>query len=106
MARGLVANWCDGNRREAAIILNHLTGSGPQVGQTVQAMARLLKKVNSVRFLESQMSCLRVAFDEWLNSEPEDLETDSPTEEELQEFEQSEKRHAELVSLIAVGNLP
>lgn len=48
LARGITANWNDGNRREASIVLNHITGSGSEAGHTVQAMARLLKKVSSL----------------------------------------------------------
>ena len=45
VARALTANWADGNRKEAAVILSQLTSSGKLTGQTVQAMARMLKKV-------------------------------------------------------------
>jgi cohesin complex subunit SA-1/2 len=45
LARGLTANWNDGNRKEAGIVLGHITGSGQEVAHTVQAMARMLKKV-------------------------------------------------------------
>lgn len=44
------------------------------------------------------MACLRLSFENWVNSEPEEPETDTPTEEQLQKFEESEKQHAELVS--------
>ena len=44
------------------------------------------------------MACLRLSFETWVNNEPEEPETDTPTEEQLQKFEESEKRHAELVS--------
>lgn len=45
VARALTANWTNGNRKEAGVVLSHLTGSGKSVGQTVLVMARLLKKV-------------------------------------------------------------
>lgn len=44
------------------------------------------------------MACLRLSFETWVNNEPEEPETDTPTEEQLQKFEESEKQHAELVS--------
>lgn len=47
LARGLTANWTDGNRKEAGIVLAHVTGSGQQAGHAVQAMARMLKKVSA-----------------------------------------------------------
>lgn len=46
VARALAANWTQGNRKEAGVILSHLVGSGKLVGQTVHHLARLLKKVS------------------------------------------------------------
>ena len=100
VAKSLTANWNDGNRREAAIVLAHIIGSGREASQTVQAMIRMLKKVNSVRFLEAQMISLRLAFEKWLNSEPEELESDRPTEEEMDKYEEAEIRHQEMVSAV------
>lgn len=48
VARALTANWTHGNRKEAGVILSHLTGSGKLAGSTVHAMARLLKKVRTL----------------------------------------------------------
>jgi ABC-type Fe2+-enterobactin transport system substrate-binding protein len=48
LARGLTANWNDGSRREAGIVLAHITGSGSEATHIVQAMARQLKKVSNV----------------------------------------------------------
>jgi cohesin complex subunit SA-1/2 len=93
LARGLTANWNAGSRREAGIVLAHITGSGHEATHAVQAMARLLKKVNPVRFLEAQMASLRLAFEEWVNNEPEELESDRPTEEEMNEYETAVERH-------------
>lgn len=39
------------------------------------------------------MACLRQDFDSWLDAEPEELESDRPTEEELAAFEDAEKAH-------------
>ena len=52
-------------------------------------------QIEPVRLLEAQMACLRQAFDDWLDMEPEELESDRPTEEELAEFENAEKAHKE-----------
>lgn len=46
------------------------------------------------------MTCLRLSFENWVDNEPEELETDRPTEQELHEYEEAEKRHAALVSLV------
>ena len=43
--------------------------------------------------LESQMACLRLAFENWLDNEPDIPEETSPSEEELQAFEEAEKYH-------------
>ena len=48
IARSLTANWTEGNRREAGVVLSHLAGKGKITGQTVHIMARMLKKVRSV----------------------------------------------------------
>jgi cohesin complex subunit SA-1/2 len=45
IARSLTANWTDGNRREAGIVLSHLAGKGKMTRQTVHVLARMLKKV-------------------------------------------------------------
>ena len=45
------------------------------------------------------MACLRLSFENWLNNEPEELDTDHPTEAQMAAFEESERRHEALVSL-------
>jgi cohesin complex subunit SA-1/2 len=125
LARGLTANWNDGSRREAGIVLAHITGSGSEAAQVVQVMARQLKKVsiviivlqhdsylvvsnvfsvapqiNPVRFLEAEMACLRLSFEKWVNNEPEELETDRPSEEQLNQYEEAERKHEALFHLI------
>jgi hypothetical protein len=92
-ARSLTANWNEGNRQEAGLALAHITGSGLEATQVVYAMARVLKKINPVRLLEAQMVCLRMSFSDWVNNDPDDLGTDRPTEEQLQEYENEMKRH-------------
>lgn len=44
------------------------------------------------------MACLRMAFEHWLNSEPEEPELSCPTEEQLAAFDEEEKRHLKLFS--------
>ena len=43
--------------------------------------------------LESQMACLRLAFEKWLDTEPVVPEDTSPTDEEIQAFEEAEQQH-------------
>ena len=50
-------------------------------------------QTNPVRMLESQMACLRLSFEHWLDTEPIVPEDTSPTDEEIQAFEEAEKRH-------------
>jgi len=82
-------------RKEAAMIMQHISGSGALASQTILALSRSLKKTNPVRMLESQMACLRLAFENWLDTEPDVPEETSPSEEEMQAFEEAEKRHFE-----------
>jgi hypothetical protein len=44
------------------------------------------------------MASLRQAFDTWMDSEPEELETDRPTDAEMTAFEEAEKNHTKQVS--------
>ena len=39
------------------------------------------------------MACLRLSFEHWLDTEPIVPEDTSPTDEEIQAFEEAEKRH-------------
>ena len=43
----IVQNWEFDTRREAAFVLDHIAGSGPEVGKATQDIARELKKVSS-----------------------------------------------------------
>jgi hypothetical protein len=52
------------------------------------------------------MACLRMSFQNWVDSEPEELETDRPTEEQLHAYEEAEKRQAELVSSHIIVCMP
>jgi hypothetical protein len=44
------------------------------------------------------MACLRQSYEDWLECEPEELESDRPSEEEMQAFDEAEKRHVKKVS--------
>jgi hypothetical protein len=96
LARVTTANSNDFYRREAALVLANITGSGTYATQTVVSWARILKKTNPVRMLESHMACLRLAFENWVNTDPEDLQGSSPTEEEVEAFEDSERIHNQM----------
>lgn len=44
------------------------------------------------------MAALRMAFKAWLDGEPEEPNTDRPSEEQVHQYEQAEKEHQKLVS--------
>ena len=44
-------------------------------------------KLDPVRFLEAQLVSLRDAFDDWLATQPDELEDESPREEELDAYD-------------------
>ncbi|KAG7357038.1 hypothetical protein IV203_001726 [Nitzschia inconspicua] len=98
LCRSIAVNMKEFFRREMALALTHIHGRGTLSTQTVCALIRLIRKENPVRLLESHMACLRMAFDNWLASEPEEPQISCPTEEELAAFDQEEKQHQELFS--------
>jgi hypothetical protein len=46
------------------------------------------------------MACLRLSFEKWVNNEPEELETDRPSEDQLNQYEEAERKHEALFHLI------
>jgi cohesin complex subunit SA-1/2 len=99
-ARSLATNWKYGNRREAGYALAHITGSGPEAAKIVGAMARVVKKIDPVRLLETQMACLRTSFEDWLNSEPEEPESDRPTDDEMANYDEAQIKYQEKFQLM------
>eukprot|EP00569_Conticribra_weissflogii_P004744 CAMPEP_0171342406 /NCGR_PEP_ID=MMETSP0878-20121228/14224_1 /TAXON_ID=67004 /ORGANISM="Thalassiosira weissflogii, Strain CCMP1336" /LENGTH=1813 /DNA_ID=CAMNT_0011845061 /DNA_START=84 /DNA_END=5525 /DNA_ORIENTATION=- len=93
-ARAVVNNWNSANRREAGLLLNHITSSGPTTSELITTAVRTMKKIDSIRLLESQMASLKGSYETWVDEEPE-VESDRPTEQEMAEFEQAEKKHRE-----------
>ena len=98
MSRGICSSWLDGNRREAGTVLAHIAHSSEEVSKSVVALCRVLKKIDPVRLLESHMASLRQGYADWIDSEPEEPESDRPTEDEMEEFAAAEQEHAESVS--------
>jgi len=96
LSRGVVASWMDGNRREAGLALAQITHKSEETSKSAQALGRLLKKIDSVKLLESHMACLRDLYVEWLESEPFEPESDRPTEEEMDDYALAEKEHEEM----------
>lgn len=48
------------------------------------------------------MASLRMAFKLWLDGEPEDLGTDRPSDDQIQQYEQAETEHAALVRILRI----
>jgi len=101
LCRSLATNWKVGNRREAGVALAHITGSGSEASQVVTALSRLLKKVEPVRLLEAHMASLRQSYEDWINNDPEELENDHPTDEEMAAFSEAEQSHEKLFQDLA-----
>lgn len=93
LGRSLVANWTEGNRREAGVALSHISGSGEESSRLISELCQLLKQVEPVRYLEAMMASLRQSYDDWLDMEPEEIDSDRPTDEEMKHFEEAEKHH-------------
>ena len=94
LLRSLGPNWSGyGNRREAGIALSFLTGYGHESSGLVSALSKTFKRTDPVRLLEAHMACLRQLYDDWIDNEPEDIDDDRPTEEQMTAFEDAEKAH-------------
>ena len=50
-----------------------------------------------VRLLEAHMASLRQSYEDWMDNEPEDLESTRPTDAEMAAFEEAEINHIEQV---------
>ena len=99
LVRGFASNWKLGNRREASHAFRHITGSGSTASDMVDAVSRLLKKIEPVRLLEAQMASLRLAYEDWLNNDPEDIMGDNLTQGTddvtMNEFKELERKRDE-----------
>jgi len=97
--RSVAFNWKLGNRREAGVLLSHITGSGAESTEVVTAVSRLLKKVQPVRLLEAQMASLRQSYEDWILNDPSDKRSDindqDPSDEMMEKYELEERQHKE-----------
>eukprot|EP00547_Thalassionema_nitzschioides_P014618 CAMPEP_0194233122 /NCGR_PEP_ID=MMETSP0158-20130606/1202_1 /TAXON_ID=33649 /ORGANISM="Thalassionema nitzschioides, Strain L26-B" /LENGTH=1373 /DNA_ID=CAMNT_0038965965 /DNA_START=18 /DNA_END=4139 /DNA_ORIENTATION=+ len=98
--RSLLANWSLSNRREAGYVFTHFVGSGQAAQQLLQELSKMCKKMDPVRLMETHMASLRTSFDQWLLNEPEEIESEHPTDEEMAAFEQAEEAHQEEFELL------
>ncbi len=53
----------------------------------------MFHKVDPVRLLEAHMASLRQSYETWMESEPAEIESDRPTDEEMNAFELAEQQH-------------
>jgi hypothetical protein len=100
ICRSVAVNWKLGNRREAGIILSHIVGSGSNVSEIVTHLSRELKKIDSMRLLESHMASLRQSYEDWLENDPADIEDENPTDDMMARFEEEEQQHKSQFELI------
>lgn len=101
ICRSIATNWKLGNRREAGIVLSHIIGSGPQVSEIVSQLSKDLKHIDNMRLLESHMASLRQSYEDWLDSDPSELEDENPTDEIMARYEEEEQLHKKQFDLIA-----
>ncbi|GMH66554.1 hypothetical protein TL16_g04458 [Triparma laevis f. inornata] len=92
IARDLVANWDVVNRREAGVVLSNITGSNPTASKMVSAFIKIAKTKDGVKLLEAHMASLRSTYEDWQNTQPEDLAS-QPTEEEVERYTEEEREH-------------
>jgi hypothetical protein len=50
------------------------------------------------------MACLIQCFNDWIMNEPEELETDRPTDEEMKAFDEAEHKHLERVRNVVLSD--
>mmetsp|Transcript_4325 Transcript_4325/g.8293 ORF Transcript_4325/g.8293 Transcript_4325/m.8293 type:complete len:1621 (+) Transcript_4325:123-4985(+) len=93
IGRAVVANWKLGNRREAGVLLTHISSSNMETSEMIKSLCNLLKAIQPVRFLEAQMASLRQSYENWIDSDPADIDDENPTDEMMANFEQEELNH-------------
>ena len=64
----------------------------------LKSKVQINEKMEPVRMLEAHMASLRQSYEDWMNDEPEDLESDCPTDAEMAAFEAQEVKYIEQVS--------
>eukprot|EP00546_Thalassionema_frauenfeldii_P017841 CAMPEP_0178905524 /NCGR_PEP_ID=MMETSP0786-20121207/6323_1 /TAXON_ID=186022 /ORGANISM="Thalassionema frauenfeldii, Strain CCMP 1798" /LENGTH=691 /DNA_ID=CAMNT_0020577141 /DNA_START=154 /DNA_END=2232 /DNA_ORIENTATION=+ len=98
--RSLVANWSESNRREAGYVFAHSVGSGRAAQDLLLALGQCCKRMDPVRLMETHMATLRTSFDAWLAHEPEDVESERPTDDEMAAFAAAEEDHRDEFELL------
>mmetsp|Transcript_15128 Transcript_15128/g.28158 ORF Transcript_15128/g.28158 Transcript_15128/m.28158 type:complete len:1016 (+) Transcript_15128:333-3380(+) len=99
IARDLVANWDVVNRREAGVVLSNINGSNPAASKLVSAFIKIAKNKDGVKLLEAHMASLRSTYEDWQNTQPEDL-PEKPTEEEVERYTEEEHEHEDKYNAI------
>jgi len=93
IARTSAVNWTVINRREIGFALAHIVESGQTAQKLLTSLSVLLRGMDPVRLLETHMICLRTSFENWLNSEPAEIESEIPSDDEMVVYEKAEKEH-------------
>lgn len=106
IGRAVVANWKLGNRREAGVLLSHISNSNTETSDMIKTLSRLLRSIQPVRFLEAQMASLRQSYENWIDSDPADIDDENPTDEMMANFEIEEMKHKKLFeNIVEQANL-
>ncbi len=100
ISRAVIANWKEGNRREAGVLLSLIMSADSEVSEIANVLNTLLKEMQPVRFLEAQMASLRYAYEDWIDSDPADIDDENPTDEMMENFEVEEAKHKALFEKI------
>jgi len=95
IARDLVANWDVVNRREAGVVLSNIAGAGGDASKMVSAFIKVAKNKDGVKLLEAHMASLRSTYEEWQNSQPEEL-SDKPSDEEMERYAEESEQHEDM----------
>jgi hypothetical protein len=61
------------------------------ISQLLRVCRFLVLQIDPVRLLEAHMASLRLAYEEWVQNEPEEPESDHPTDEEMAAFAEAER---------------
>ncbi|GAX23736.1 cohesin complex subunit SA-1/2 [Fistulifera solaris] len=93
MARGLAVNWKTCNRREAGMVFAHLNDENNETKSIISSLSSVAKTIDPYRLLEAHLACLTQSFDGWLSAEPEEPESDRPSEEEMESYDEACASH-------------
>ena len=57
-----------------------------------------------MRLLEAHMASLRLSYEDWVHNEPEELESERPTDDEMTAFAEAERAHNAMVRILLLSS--